>query len=108
MITIGKLSEATGVKIPTIRYYEQIGLLAEPGRSGSTIEHCKSGWRSGWKRGGQQAARLCPQKARQPLGEVAVEAHLHAEPRDLGVKGRKPQIFDRRPLPRSPDVTSGR
>ena len=34
MITIGKLSEATGVKIPTIRYYEQIGLLPEPGRSG--------------------------------------------------------------------------
>lgn len=34
MITIGKLSEATGVKIPTIRYYEQIGLLPEPDRSG--------------------------------------------------------------------------
>ena len=33
MIPIGKLSEATGVKIPTIRYYEQIGLLPEPGRS---------------------------------------------------------------------------
>lgn len=33
MITIGKLSAATGVKIPTIRYYEQIGLLAEPERS---------------------------------------------------------------------------
>lgn len=33
MITIGKLSEATGVKIPTIRYYERIGLLPEPGRS---------------------------------------------------------------------------
>ena len=33
MIPIGKLSEATGVKVPTIRYYEQIGLLPEPGRS---------------------------------------------------------------------------
>ena len=32
MITIGKLSEATGVKIPTIRYYEQIGSLTEPSR----------------------------------------------------------------------------
>lgn len=26
-IAIGKVSEATGVKVPTIRYYEQIGLL---------------------------------------------------------------------------------
>ncbi|MGC8202574.1 MerR family transcriptional regulator [Aliiroseovarius sp. PTFE2010] len=33
MLTIGKLGEATGVKVPTIRYYEQIGLLPEPERS---------------------------------------------------------------------------
>lgn len=34
MFTIGDLSKATGVKVPTIRYYEQIGLLPEPDRSG--------------------------------------------------------------------------
>ena len=33
MLSIGKLSEAAGVKVPTIRYYEQIGLLGEPERS---------------------------------------------------------------------------
>lgn len=33
MLTIGKLGEATGVKVPTIRYYEQIGLLPAPDRS---------------------------------------------------------------------------
>ena len=33
MLSIGKLSEAAGVKVPTIRYYEQIGLLPEAGRS---------------------------------------------------------------------------
>ena len=33
MLTIGKLGQATGVKVPTIRYYEQIGLLPEPERS---------------------------------------------------------------------------
>ena len=33
MLPIGKLARATGVKVPTIRYYEQIGLLPEPGRS---------------------------------------------------------------------------
>lgn len=33
--TIGKLSVATGVKIPTIRFYEQIGLLPEPPRTAS-------------------------------------------------------------------------
>ncbi|WP_282606832.1 helix-turn-helix domain-containing protein [Pelagibius sp. Alg239-R121] len=31
--TIGQLSRETGCKVPTIRYYEQIGLLPEPGRS---------------------------------------------------------------------------
>lgn len=31
--TIGRLSRETGCKIPTIRYYEQIGLLPAPGRS---------------------------------------------------------------------------
>ena len=33
MLSIGKLSEAAGVKVPTIRYYEQIGLLGAPERS---------------------------------------------------------------------------
>ena len=33
MLSIGKLGRATGVKAPTIRYYEQIGLLPEAGRS---------------------------------------------------------------------------
>ena len=33
MLTIGKLGKATGTKVPTIRYYEQIGLLPVPERS---------------------------------------------------------------------------
>lgn len=33
MLSIGKLAEASGVKVPTIRYYEQIGLLPEAERS---------------------------------------------------------------------------
>ncbi|QFG38134.1 DNA-binding transcriptional MerR regulator [Paracoccus pantotrophus] len=33
MIAIGKLAKATGVKVPTIRYYEQIGLLPPPERT---------------------------------------------------------------------------
>ena len=33
MLTIGKLGASTGVKVPTIRYYEQIGLLPEAERS---------------------------------------------------------------------------
>ena len=32
-LTIGELSRQAEVKIPTIRYYEQIGLLAEPVRT---------------------------------------------------------------------------
>ena len=33
MLTIGKLAVSTGVKVPTIRYYEQIGLLPEAERN---------------------------------------------------------------------------
>jgi len=33
MLTIGILSKRTGTKVQTIRYYEQIGLMNEPGRS---------------------------------------------------------------------------
>lgn len=33
MFPIGRLAKATGVKVPTIRYYEQIGLLPEPERT---------------------------------------------------------------------------
>lgn len=33
MFTIGEISKKVGVKIPTIRYYEKMGLLTEPSRS---------------------------------------------------------------------------
>lgn len=33
MMTIGSLGRAAGVKVPTIRYYEEIGLMPEPERS---------------------------------------------------------------------------
>ena len=33
MLTIGELSRRAGVKVPTIRYYEQTGLMSEPERS---------------------------------------------------------------------------
>ncbi len=33
MLSIGVLSKQTGVKVPTIRYYEQMGLLPAPARS---------------------------------------------------------------------------
>lgn len=32
---IGRLARATGVKVPTIRFYEQIGLLPQPERTAS-------------------------------------------------------------------------
>jgi len=34
MFSIGALARETGVKIPTIRYYEQLGLIDEPARTG--------------------------------------------------------------------------
>jgi DNA-binding transcriptional MerR regulator len=35
LLTIGALSERTGVKVPTIRYYEGVGLLPTPPRTES-------------------------------------------------------------------------
>lgn len=32
-LTIGRLARRSGVKVPTIRYYEEIGLLPPPGRT---------------------------------------------------------------------------
>lgn len=33
MLSIGDLSKRTGVKVPTIRYYEQMGLISSPERT---------------------------------------------------------------------------
>lgn len=33
-ISIGQLSMSTGIKVPTIRYYEEIGLMPAPPRTG--------------------------------------------------------------------------
>lgn len=35
MFSIGQVAKATGIKVPTIRYYEQEGLLPAPARTGS-------------------------------------------------------------------------
>ncbi len=46
MISIGELSKRTGVKIPTIRYYEQMGLLDVPERSeGNQRRYSRDGLR---------------------------------------------------------------
>lgn len=44
MFSIGDLSKRTGVKIPTIRYYEQMGLIHAPERSeGNQRRYTKDG-----------------------------------------------------------------
>jgi len=44
MFSIGQLSKRTGVKIPTIRYYEQMGLIDSPERSeGNQRRYTKEG-----------------------------------------------------------------
>ncbi len=44
MLSIGELSKCTGVKITTIRYYEQMGLIEAPDRSeGNQRRYTKQG-----------------------------------------------------------------
>ncbi|MBA8903498.1 DNA-binding transcriptional MerR regulator [Phyllobacterium sp. P30BS-XVII] len=38
-ISIGEAAKRSGVKVPTIRYYEQIGLLAAPARTDGNRRH---------------------------------------------------------------------
>ena len=46
MFSIGELSKRTGVKIPTIRYYEQMGLIEPPQRSeGNQRRYTRDGLR---------------------------------------------------------------
>ena len=45
MFSIGELSRQTEVKVPTIRYYEQMGLLMAPGRSGGNQRRYEPGER---------------------------------------------------------------
>ena len=46
MFSIGELSKRTGVKIPTIRYYEQMGLIEPPERSeGNQRRYTRDGLR---------------------------------------------------------------
>jgi DNA-binding transcriptional MerR regulator len=46
MFSIGELSKQTGVKIPTIRYYEQMGLIDAPERSeGNQRRYTKDGFK---------------------------------------------------------------
>ena len=35
MLTIGAVSKRTGIKVPTIRFYEGEGLIKAPARTGS-------------------------------------------------------------------------
>jgi DNA-binding transcriptional MerR regulator len=42
-VAIGKAAMISGVKVPTIRYYEQIGLLPAPPRSHSNRRHFDDG-----------------------------------------------------------------
>ncbi len=44
MFSIGELSKRTGVKVPTIRYYEQMGLIEAPERTeGNQRRYTKDG-----------------------------------------------------------------
>jgi hypothetical protein len=37
LLSIGDAARVTGIKVPTIRYYEQIGLVSAPGRATAAI-----------------------------------------------------------------------
>lgn len=48
MLSIGELSKRTGVKVPTIRYYEQMGLIREADRSEGNQRRYENPISNGW------------------------------------------------------------
>lgn len=48
MLSIGELSKRTGVKVPTIRYYEQMGLIREADRSEGNQRRYEKPILKGW------------------------------------------------------------
>ena len=42
MFSIGEMSRRSGVKVPTIRYYEQMGLIDAPERSATARQNLLS------------------------------------------------------------------
>lgn len=95
-MTIGELARATGCKVTTIRYYEQIGLLPEPARSSgnrriygnahrsrlTVIQHCRTmGFPQSAVRGLLELIG-CPDRSCEEVTSIA-EAHLDAVTRRI-------------------------
>ncbi|GAC1645371.1 MAG: Hg(II)-responsive transcriptional regulator [Acidobacteriaceae bacterium] len=84
-LTIGKLAEAAGVNIETVRYYQRQGLLDEPAKPSSGYRHYSH----------QQAKRLRFIKRAQGLGFTLSEvggllrlegAYMCADTRELAAR----------------------
>lgn len=95
MFSIGQLSRATGVKVTTIRYYEQVGLLSHAGRSaGNQRRYTQAGLdRLGFIRHARDLGlSLEAIRALVALegkgGEVCAESHAIAEAHLADVRDR--------------------
>ena len=76
-LSIGKLSKSTDVKVPTIRFYEQIGLLPEPDRTDSDRrvygDRGYQGCRDIIKAAAPQARDFTNRRVRKPDGQDEAE-----------------------------------
>ena len=89
MLTIGDLSKATGVKVPTIRYYEQMGLIYPAERSEGNQRRYSSEERE--RLAFIRHARDLGQPARdEPRARVVTEAEAVA-----GARGDRDDVLER-------------
>ena len=88
VLTIGELARASGCEVPTIRYYETVGLLPEPPRSVGrqrlygTEDVARLGFIVHYRRLGFDLATIgellsIRQRPEQPCGKVTVVASRH-------------------------------
>lgn len=93
--SIGELAAETGVKIPTIRYYEGIGLLPAPPRSAGNQRRYDAGALARLKFIAHARAMGFPMPSLKAMLRIAGHADAPCDDIDALVRGRLDEVDDR-------------
>ncbi|MEO6014469.1 MAG: helix-turn-helix domain-containing protein [Devosia sp.] len=93
--TIGELAAETGVKIPTIRYYEGVGLIDAPPRSAGNQRRYGEPARARLKFIAHARAMGFPMASLKAMLRIAGHADAPCDDIDALVRGRLTEVDDR-------------
>jgi DNA-binding transcriptional MerR regulator len=93
--SIGELSAETGVKVPTIRYYEGIGLIAAPARTGGNHRRYDESARERLQFVSHARAMGFPMDSLKSMLRIAGHKDAPCADLDALVRGRLAEVEDR-------------